>query len=287
MSNTFNIRHAKERCFAFIVRFSLLFCAGILTFLLGSIFVKGVGAISLEFLFTPAKDFGRSGGIFYQLLGSLLVVLVATLLVVPVAIGTSLFQYAFNTKKGTGYLLEQSLYTLNAIPSITYGIFGLIFFVNVLNTGISWFVGSMILAIMMLPTVTLSTYQAMTAIPKIYHENAAALGLKKSQIIRRVTLPLSLHGIVTGTLIGLARAIGETAPIMFIATAFSGVTVPRSLVEPVSTLPTHILELAQQSTNPQALQNAWGASLILILLVGGFSLLALFARSNLLKQGRK
>ncbi len=287
MSNTFNIRHAKERCFAFIVRFSLLFCAGILTFLLGSIFVKGVGAISLEFLFTPAKDFGRSGGIFYQLLGSLLVVLVATLLVVPVAIGTSLFQYAFNTKKGTGYLLEQSLYTLNAIPSITYGIFGLIFFVNVLNTGISWFVGSMILAIMMLPTVTLSTYQAMTAIPKIYHENAAALGLKKSQIIRRVTLPLSLHGIVTGTLIGLARAIGETAPIMFIATAFSGVTVPRSLVEPVSTLPTHILELAQQSTNPQALQNAWGASLILILLVGGFSLLALFARSKLLRQGRK
>jgi phosphate transport system permease protein len=265
----------------------LLFCAGILTFLLGSIFVKGVGAISLEFLFTPAKDFGRSGGIFYQLLGSLLVVLVATLLVVPVAIGTSLFQYAFNTKKGTGYLLEQSLYTLNAIPSITYGIFGLIFFVNVLNTGISWFVGSMILAIMMLPTVTLSTYQAMTAIPKIYHENAAALGLKKSQIIRRVTLPLSLHGIVTGTLIGLARAIGETAPIMFIATAFSGVTVPRSLVEPVSTLPTHILELAQQSTNPQALQNAWGASLILILLVGGFSLLALFARSKLLRQGRK
>ena len=287
MSNTFNIRHAKERCFACIVRFSLLFCAGILTFLLGSIFVKGVGAISLEFLFTPAKDFGRSGGIFYQLLGSLLVVLVATLLVVPVAIGTSLFQYAFNTKKGTGYLLEQSLYTLNAIPSITYGIFGLIFFVNVLNTGISWFVGSMILAIMMLPTVTLSTYQAMTAIPKIYHENAAALGLKKSQIIRRVTLPLSLHGIVTGTLIGLARAIGETAPIMFIATAFSGVTVPRSLVEPVSTLPTHILELAQQSTNPQALQNAWGASLILILLVGGFSLLALFARSKLLRQGRK
>lgn len=287
MSNTFNIRHTKERGFALIVRFSLLICVGILTFLLGSIFVKGISAISLEFLFTPAKEFGRSGGIFYQLLGSVLMVLMATLLIVPVAIGTSLFQYAFNTKQGIGYLLKQSLYALNAIPSITYGIFGLIFFVNVLNTGISWFVGSMILAIMMLPTVTLSSYQAMAAIPKIYHENAAALGLKKSQIIRRVTLPQSLHGIVTGSLIGLARAIGETAPIMFIATAFSGVSVPRSLVEPVSTLPTHILELAQQSTDPQALQNAWGASLVLILLVGGFSFIAFLARSRLQSQGRK
>lgn len=287
MPDTFNIRHAKERVFAFIVRLALLMCAGILAFLLGSILVKGMGAISLEFLFTPAKEFGRSGGIFYQILGSLIMVLVATLMVVPLAIGTSLFQYAFNTRKCIGYFLEQSLYALNAIPSITYGIFGLIFFVNVLNTGISWFVGSMILAMMMLPVTTLSTYQAMTTIPKIYHENAAALGLKKSQIIRRVTLPQSLHGIVTGSLIGLARAIGETAPIMFIATAFSGVSVPRSLAEPVATLPTHILELAQQSTDPQALQNAWGASLILILLVGSFSFLALFSRSRLQSQGRK
>lgn len=235
----------------------------------------------------PAMEFGKSGGVFYQIFGSMLMVLVAAALVIPLAIGTSLFQYAFNTQASIGYWLEQSLYALNAIPSITYGIFGLIFFVNFLNTGISWFVGSMILAIMMLPTTTLSTYQAMVAIPKIYHENAAALGLSKSQIIRRVTLPQSFHGIVTGSLIGLARAIGETAPIMFIATAFSGVSVPKSLVEPVSTLPTHILELAQQSTDPQALQNAWGASLVLVILVSGFSLLALFARSRLTGQRQK
>lgn len=287
MCDRVNIRHTKERCFALVLRASLLICAGTLIFLLGSIFVKGIGAISLQFLFMPAMEFGKSGGVFYQILGSMLMVLVAAALVVPLAIGTSLFQYAFNTRTSIGYLLEQSLYALNAIPSITYGIFGLIFFVNFLNTGISWFVGSMILAIMMLPTTTLSTYQAMVAIPKIYHENAAALGLSESQIIWRVTLPQSFHGIVTGSLIGLARAIGETAPIMFIATAFSGVSVPKSFVEPVSTLPTHILELAQQSTDPQALQNAWGASLILVLLVSGFSLLALFARSRLTGRGQK
>ncbi len=286
MFDTFNIRHAKERGFALMLRVSLLICAGTLVFLLGSIFIKGIGAISLEFLLMPAMEFGKSGGVFYQILGSILMVLVAATLVLPLAVGTSLFQYAFKARAGIRYLLEQSLYALNAIPSITYGIFGLIFFVNVLNMGISWFVGSIILAIMMLPTVTLSTYQAMAAIPKIYHENAAALGMSQSQIIRRVTLPQSFHGVVTGSLIGLARAIGETAPIMFIATAFSGVTVPKSLVEPVSTLPTHILELAQQSTDPQALQNAWGASLILVLLVSAFSLLALFARGRLKNKGQ-
>lgn len=285
MFKVVNKRHFTEKCFAFSTRFSLLICACVLLFLLGSIAVQGIGAISLEFLFTPAREFGKSGGIFYQLFGSLLIVLVAALLVLPIAFGTALFRNAYNNNLAIAKIMDQSLYALNAIPSVTYGIFGLIFFVNFLGTGISWFVGSIILAIMMLPTVTLSTHQAMLAIPKIYHENAAALGLPKKEIIRRVTLPQSFHGIVTGLLISLARAIGETAPIMFIATAFSGVKVPGSLVEPVSTLPTHILELAQQSTDPQALQNAWGASLTLVTLAAIFSGFALFLRRRLTPEG--
>jgi len=287
MFNVRNRRHFSEQCFAFAARLSLIICAGVLLFLLGSIFTQGISALSLEFLFTPSSSFGKSGGIFYQLFGSLLMVLAAALLVLPLALGTALFRNSYNNNTGLAHVMDQSLYALNAIPSVTYGIFGLIFFVNLLNTGISWFVGSIILAIMMLPTVTLSTYQAMAAIPKIYHENAAALGLTRTEIVRRVTLPQSFHGIVTGLLIGLSRAIGETAPIMFIATAFSGVTVPQSLVEPVSTLPTHILELAQQSTDPQALQNAWGASLTLVLLAAAFSGLALFLRSRLNSEGHQ
>lgn len=287
MFKPFNERLFAEKCFAVAARLSLLLCSGVLLFLLGSIFIKGMGAISLEFLFTPAKEFGKSGGIFYQIFGSLLIVIVAAFLVLPLALGTALYRNAYNRHKGVAKVMDQCLYALNAIPSVTYGIFGLIFFVNLLNTGISWFVGSIILAIMMLPTVTLATSQAMAAIPKIYQENAAALGLTRAQIVRRVTLPQSLHGVVTGLLIGLARAIGETAPIMFIATAFSGVKVPQSLVEPVSTLPTHILELAQQATDPQALQNAWGASLTLVLLTASFSGLALFLRRRLKSEGHR
>ena len=151
--------------------------------------------------------------------------------------------------------------------------------------GVSWIIGSILLATMILPTVTVSIYQAMRAIPDGYRENAMALGLSRAQMVRHVIIPQSLHGIVTGLLIGLARAIGETAPIMFVATAFSGVSWPRSINEPVASLPTHILALAQQATNPDALRNAWGASFTLILIVVLLSSLAYIAR-NRLQPGR-
>lgn len=274
-------RHIGDKVFALAARTALAVCFGILVFLLGAILFQGAKALSLQFLLMPARDFGASGGIFYQIIGSLLLVSVAALLVLPFAIGTALYRSEYARAPKILRLIDLALYSLNAIPSVTYGVFGLILFVNIMGTGISWFVGSVILAMMMLPTVTLTAYQSMAAIPNSYRENASALGLTRGQQIRLVILPQSLHGIVTGLLIGLARAIGETAPIMFIATAFSGVSVPYSLLEPVASLPTHILALAQQATNPAALANAWGASLTLVGLVMLFSALAYYARFRL------
>ena len=271
-------RAVKDKLYAAITRLALLLCLGILAFLLIAIIFQGIKAFSLKFFFLPARDFGASGGILYQIIGSLLLVVVAALLVLPFAVGTALYRSEIVQSERLKRALDLAMFCLNSIPSITYGLFGLILFVNIFGTGISWFVGSIILAIMMLPTVTITSFQAMNSIPDYYRENGYALGLGRIQIIRRIILPQSLHGIITGILIAVARAIGETAPIMFIATAFSGVTVPNSLNEPVATLPTHILALAQQATNPDALRNAWGASLTLIMLVMLFSALAYFAR---------
>ena len=279
-------RRLGDRFFA-ATRAALGICFAILAFLLGAIVFKGAQAMSLGFLLTPARDFGASGGILYQIVGSVLLVTVAAMLVLPFAIGTALYRCEYETLPRRKRVIDLALYSLNAIPSVTYGVFGLILFVNIFGTGISWFVGSIILAMMMLPTGTITTYQYMAAIPNSYRENAAALGLTRAQQVRSVILPQSLHGIVTGLLIGLARAIGETAPIMFIATAFSGVTVPHSLLEPVASLPTHILALAQQATNPDALRNAWGASLTLVLLVMIFSALAYYARFKLTTLSHK
>jgi len=280
-------RHIGDKVFAAATRAALGLCFAILAFLIGAIILQGAKAMSLSFLFMPARDFGASGGILYQIIGSLLLVIVAAMLVLPFAIGTAIYRSEYELNPRRQRLIDLALYSLNAIPSVTYGVFGLILFVNIVGTGISWFVGAIILAMMMLPTVTITAYQSMAAISDDYRENAAALGLTRTQQIRSVILPQSLHGIVTGLLIGLARAIGETAPIMFIATAFSGVTVPQSLLEPVASLPTHILALAQQATNPDALRNAWGASLTLVMLVMIFSALAYYARFKLTTLSHK
>lgn len=270
--------------YANALRTALFISLAILVFLIGSILWEGAKALSFDFIFSKATDFGAAGGIRYQLIGSLILIGVAALLVLPLAIGTAIYRSEYIKSQQWGRRIDLAIFSLNGIPSITYGLFGLIVFVNILGMGVSWLIGSILLAMMILPTVTVSTYQAMRAIPNIYRENAVALGLSRSQMIRKVILPQSWHGVVTGLLIGLARAIGETAPIMFVATAFSGVTWPRSFYEPVSSLPTHILALAQQATNPDALRNAWGASLTLIILVMILSSLAFFARRYLQPQ---
>ena len=277
------IRKLKNSIFKGFVYVAASLCLSVLLFLFSVLIWKGINAISFDFLFTESRNFGAEGGILYQIIGSLLLVIFAGIISFPLAIGVAIYKSEYLKNSWLQHSTETIIYSLNGIPSIIFGIFGLIFFVNILNTGISWFVGSIILAIMILPTVILSTYQSINSIPNSFREHAFALGLTKWQVVTSVLLPRGINGAFTGLLIGLARAIGETAPIMFIATAFSGVTVPSSFFEPVSSLPTHILALAQQATNPKALQNAWGTSLVLLVIVIVLSSIALLRRVKLSK----
>lgn len=273
-------RQLRNRLFLLVSGGAVLLCTAILLFLFSVITWNGINALSPSFLLTASRNFGAEGGIFYQILGSLLMVLTAAMICLPLALGAAIYksEYLKNARlqKASAILI----YGLNGIPSVIFGIFGLILFVNIFNTGISWFVGAIILATMMLPTVVLATFQAMNSIPEIYRESARALGLNHWQVVTGVLLPQGFAGAITGLLLGLARAIGETAPIMFIATAFSGIDIPQALNEPVTALPTHILALAQQATDPRALQNAWGASFVLISLVTLFSITGLISRTK-------
>jgi len=257
-----------------------LFSLAILSFLLSVIVDQGLQALSFKFVLSPARNFGAEGGILYQLLGSLLLVLCAGLISLPLALGVAIYKSEYLHNSRVQQFSQLMLFALNAVPSIVFGIFGLIFFVNILDTGLSWLVGSIILALMILPTITLSSYQSMNSLPHSYRETARALGFNRWQVVTQVVLPQAIGGAITGLFIGLARAIGETAPIMFIATAFSGVTLPYALNSPVSALPTHILALAKQATDPQALANAWSASLVLLILVLLFSVCALLSRQH-------
>jgi len=239
----------------------------LLVFILVTVFLKGFPALNSSFLLEESRDFGKSGGIFYQALGTLLLMAGAVLLCLPVALGSVLFQTEFLNSVAIKKFLRLLIYSLNGVPTIIFGLVGYLFFGLLLDTGVSWVTGVLILAVMILPTLHVSIQEAVEAIPLAYREAGLALGLTPWQLIRSVIVPQSVHGIVTGTLLGLARAAGETAAIMFTATAFSGIRLPESWSDPVPTLQTHILILAQEAVSPQALTNAWGAGLVLLTLV--------------------
>jgi phosphate transport system permease protein len=277
-------RALKNRLFYSLNYFAVALSLGVLLFLLGVILIKGIQSVNFDFLLTESSSFGAKGGILFQILGSLLLVAVAALISFPIAFGTAIFKSEYIISNSGKKMCNILIYGINGVPSIIFGIFGLIVFVNLLDTGISWFIGSIILAMMILPTITIAAYQTINGIPESYRESAYALGFTKWQVISKVLIPQGVKGAITGLLLGLARAIGETAPIMFIATAFSGIQLPSCLFEPVVTLPTHILALAQQATNSQALANAWGSSFVLICLVLIFSISALYSRIKYAKK---
>ena len=239
----------------------------LLAFILTTVAWQGLPALNISFLFDESRDFGKSGGIFYQALGTLLLMAGAALLCLPVALGSVLFQTEFLKSAAVKKFLRLLIYSLNGVPTIIFGLIGYLFFGLLLDTGVSWVTGTLILAVMILPTLHVSIQEAVETIPSAYREAGLGLGLTPWQLIRSVIVPQSVYGIVTGTLLGLARAAGETAAIMFTATTFSGVLLPESWSDPVPTLQTHILILAQEAVSPQALANAWGAGLVLLTLV--------------------
>jgi phosphate transport system permease protein len=165
-----------------------------------------------------------------------------------------------------------------------FGLVGYLFFGVYMDTGVSWVTGSLILAVMILPTLQVSIREAVETLPEKYREAGMALGLSRATQIWRIILPQSFYGLVTGVLLGLARAAGETAAIMFTATTFSGIQFPQSFSDPVPTLQTHILVLAQEAANPESIAQAWGAGLVLLGLVFLLTLAAWSFRTRLVME---
>jgi phosphate transport system permease protein len=242
--------------------------------LLLALAAAGLPAIDMDFLVQDSRSFGGEGGVFYQIIGSLFLVLGTGFLTGLLALGTAIAISELLKSERFKKRCELFLQVLNGVPSIVFGVFGLILFVDLLGLGVSWIAGVFVLTTMILPMTILSTYHRIRSIPVEEERTALLLGADRWEWIRKGTLSRGMGGLTTGLMLGMARAIGETAPIMFVATAFSGVGMPDSFQDPVVTLPTHILELAQQASNEEALQNAWGASLVLVLLVMLLSTLA-------------
>ncbi len=274
-------RIQKEKLFSGTLAFLTLFACSILAFILFAVFSRGLSALSWEFISSEATDFGSKGGILYQIFGTLLLMFASISICLPIALGTALYQTEYLKSSVWKKAFKIFMASLNGMPTIVLGLAGYLFFGKFLGIGVSWLTGALILAAMILPTAHAAILEAIETLPEHYQETSISLGLKPNQRILAVVIPHSVYGIVTGALLGLARAGGETAAIMFTATAFSGVSIPQSITEPVATLQTHILVLAQEATNPTALANAWGAASVLLGIVFFLILGAKAVRSRL------
>ncbi len=271
------MRRWVDRVFPLVVGGCALLACGALLLIVGAIAWRGLPALSWGFLTEQILLVGAAGGIFYNVVGTLILIATALLISPPLALGLALVHrvYLPRASRAHGWL-DLFLYALNGVPSILFGIFGLIVFVQWLGWGKSWLSGGILLGIMILPTVTVALSERIAGLPGKYLEAAVGLGLRREQVIWSVILPQSLNGLMSGSLLGLVRAAGETAPIMFTATIFAGATFPHGVKEsPVLSLPYHIFILAQDSFDPAVGAKLWGTAVVLLALVFLLALVAL------------
>jgi phosphate transport system permease protein len=241
----------------------------VVLFLLGVILcyivVNGAGNISWEFLTQSPRDLGREGGIFPAIIGTLYLVGGAILFSVPPGVGAGIYlsEYA---KEGKGTrIIRAGIDNLNGTPSIVFGLFGFAFLVLYLNFGISLLAGQLTLAFMVLPTIIRTTEEAIKSVPQSIREASLALGATKWQTIRKVVLPPAAPGVITGVILSIGRAAGETAPIMFTAAVFTQRFLPRTPMEPVMALPYHLFVLT--TSVPNSIHNAYGTAFVLLMVV--------------------
>ncbi|HVS31165.1 MAG TPA: phosphate ABC transporter permease PstA [Thermoanaerobaculia bacterium] len=282
------MRRLGDRLFTLFAGAGAAVALLVIATVVGLVVFRGAGAISWRFFFEQSRAVGAEGGVLYHLAGTFILIATAGMIALPVAAGVGLYHQLYLRSDRGRRSLEALLHALNGIPSIVFGLFGLAFFVQLLGMRKSWLAGGILLAMMILPTVTVAFLEKLRAIPPASVEAAFGLGLRRNHIAWSLLLPQGAAGLVTGTLLGLARAAGETAPIMFTAVIFAGATVPRGIVDsPVLALPYHIFVLAQDSFDPAMTTNMWGSAIVLLMLVITLSLIALPLRLRIHEEARR
>ncbi|MCK4613990.1 MAG: phosphate ABC transporter permease PstA, partial [Thermoplasmata archaeon] len=254
----------------------------IVLFLLGALLyyitAEGIHALSWEFLTESPRNCGREGGIYPAIIGTLYLTLGAIILAVPLGVGAGIYISEYAKETRVLKIIRAGIDNLNGTPSIVFGLFGYAFLVLYLGLGVSMIAGQITLALMVLPTIIRTTEEALKAVPHTLREGSLALGATKWETTRRVVLPPSMPGIITGIILSIGRAAGETAPIMFTAVVFSQPGLPNDPSDPVMALPYYILEMSMNIPGGQG--NAAGAALVLLLLVLSFYLLAALIRKR-------
>jgi phosphate transport system permease protein len=247
--------------------------------------VNGWRAINWTFLTQPPMDSMTKGGIFPCIVGTLCLSVGAIVLALPIGVASAIFLHEYAVQGRLLRVIRLGISNLAGVPSVVFGLFGLAFFVVYLKFGTSILSGALTLAALTLPVIIGAAEEALRAVPDTYREASLALGATKWQTIYRVALPAALPGVLTGAILGISRAAGETAPIMFTAAVFFSPDLPSSLFDEIMALPYHIYVLATAGTEIETTRPLqYGTGLVLIILVLGMNLIAILYRSRLRRR---
>lgn len=247
------------------------------------IVVKGAPALSWEFISAAPSSGMREGGILPAIVGTLYLTLGTALFSVPLGVLAGIYLAEYAKESFLTRMIRIAIINLAGIPSVVYGLFGLGLFVLFLKLGTSILAASLTLSIMTLPTIISTTEQALRSVPNSFRVVSTSLGASRWQTVRRITLPQALPGIITGIILGLERAAGETAPILFTGAAFFLPQLPHSPLDATMALPYHIFVISTQIPG-MPIQIQYGTVVVLLVFVLGMNLVATLIRASARKK---
>lgn len=275
----------RENIIFWLLRLITYAIVVIIGYIVFDIVVKGTPTLSIEFITGFPRRSGSEGGILPAIVGTIYLVSGAILVALPLGMASAIYLSEYAKQGRFTRMIRLAIVTLAGVPSIVFGLFGLGLFVIFLGFGASIIAGSFTLAFMILPTIIVSSEEALQAVPISNREGSLALGASKWQTIYKNVLPYALPGMFTGSILGIGRAAGETAPILLTVAAFFLPRLPSSVYDQVMALPYHLYILATQ--HPEAdkvLPLQYGTALVLLIIVLVFNLVAIFLRSYYRKK---
>lgn len=255
------------------------FAVGILAVIVVIIFIKGIANVDLGFILKYPEDMGRHGGIFPSIVGTLLLVALSLLFATPLGVGTAVFLTEYTKETRFTTILRFGVESLAGIPSIIYGLFGFIFFVIKLDMGWSLISGALTLTIMILPTIIRTAEEAIKSVPRNFRMVSYSLGATRWETTVRVVLPSAAPGILTGIMLSIGRAVGETAAVIF--TMGSSLRLPTSLMDSGRTMAVHFYILAREGIS---MDNAYATALVLVASILGINVLAYYIMNKVIAR---
>ena len=276
-------RRLRDALFQVAGLLVLLAALASLAALLYSVLHDGLGRLSWDFLTSYTSRYASRAGILPALAGSVFIIGLTALLAIPLGVGAAIYLEEYGSRSRIARLIELNIANLAAVPSIIYGLLGLALFVRALGFGGSILAGAATLALLVLPVVILSTREALRTVPMSLREASYALGATRWQTIRHQVLPVAVPGILTGVILALSRAIGETAPVITIGALTYVPFLPDSVWSPFTVLPIQIFNWVSRP-QPEFAENAAAAILVLLALLLSMNAVAVWLRDRYQKR---